>query len=51
MGVNFEILYHPLVIKEDILKISTADKNNIKKPLKTSWQLARNIRQTSPPVA
>ena len=34
MGVNFEIFYHPLVVKEDIPKLSAADKNNIKKPLR-----------------
>lgn len=31
MGVNFEIFYHQLVVEEDIPKLGTADKNNIKK--------------------
>ena len=26
MGVNFDIVYHPLVVKEDIPKLGTADK-------------------------
>ena len=43
MGVNFEILYHPLVIKEDILKISTADKNNIKKAIENKLAISPEI--------
>lgn len=33
MGINFEIFYHQLVIDEDLPKIGTADKNNIKKAI------------------
>lgn len=33
MGVNFEILYHPLVVKEDMPKLGNADKNNIRKAI------------------
>ena len=34
MGVNFNIVYHPLVAEEDVPKLGTADKNNIKKAIK-----------------
>ena len=33
MGVNFEIFYHQLVVKEDMLKLGNADKNNIRKAI------------------
>ena len=33
MGVNFDIVYHPLVAEEDVPKLGTADKNNIKKAI------------------
>lgn len=33
MGVNFDIVYHYLVVKEDIPKLSTADKKKIKKAI------------------
>ena len=35
MGVNFEIAYHPLVAKEDISNLGTADKINIKKAIES----------------
>lgn len=33
MGVNFDIVYHPDVVKIDILKLSNLDKNRIKKAI------------------
>ena len=33
MGVKFDVVYHPLVVKEDIPKLGTADKNNIRKAI------------------
>jgi len=30
MGVNFDIIYHKLVVKEDILKLPAKDKERIK---------------------
>ena len=33
MGLNFDIVYHPLVIEKDIPKLGTADKNNIRKAI------------------
>lgn len=43
MGLNFEIFYHPLVIKEDIPKFSTADKNRIKKAVEDKLTISPEI--------
>jgi len=34
MGINFDIVYHPLVVEKDIPKLGTAEKIILKKPLR-----------------
>lgn len=43
MGLNFEIFYHPLVIKEDIPKLGTANKNNVKKAIENKLAISPEI--------
>lgn len=43
MGVKFDVVYHPLVVKEDISKLSTADKNNIKKAIENKLTTSPEI--------
>lgn len=43
MGINFGIVYHPLVVKEDIPKLGTADKNNIKKAIENKLATSPEI--------
>lgn len=43
MGVNFEIIYHPLAVKEDLPKLGTPDKNNIKKAIENKLATSPEI--------
>lgn len=43
MGIKFDIVYHPLVVKEDIPKLGTADKINIKKAIESKLAINPEI--------
>lgn len=43
MGVNFEIAYHPDVVKIDIPKLSNLDKNRIKKAVENKLAISPEI--------
>lgn len=43
MGVNFDIVYHPDVVKIDIPKLSNLDKNRIKKAIENKLAISPEI--------